>query len=749
MAKRKLAVLGGGMGSLSAVFWLTRDPTWQDQFEITVYQLGWRLGGKAASGREPDTFDRSLEHGFHVLLGFYDNVFLAMMECYRELGRDPGAPLAEFAALTPDDEEFDPRRYAVMRHHNLQIAQPFQGQTHFIPFNLPANGLIPGDGTYVDVWSVFDLAFDTLLKFIEGTLFEIGTEPETKKVHRSLLKRLEDGVEHLVSFVETEFDRLLSLPPSLEILRALWNFVKAQRALGKVIRKVELLVVELVKAHVRHHWEKRGRSIQDDWAAYRDWILLDMTSANLCGILTDELITRGFDVVNHLNYVDWWMSHAAVREGSLVTVNSSLGQFPYDLVFGYRQGDTQSPPAPGKPYRGSPDVEAGTMLRGLFHFLVAYKGAPEWLPQAGCGEVLVAPMYQLLKRRGVRFEFFSNVKGLHLDAERRNIAGITVERQATLKNGEYQPLFDVDGLACWPQKPFFEQLVEGEQLEREGINLESWWTPWKGRTETLTRGADFDEVLLGIPVGALPYICGELKEASTAWRNMLDHLQTNRPTVLQAWFEKTLEQMGWPYGIVNGDIGTEPFNLETSMNQLLGRERWPEQDAPRSLIYYSGIFPDDPNQPAPPDPQYPRQQHAALREVAIEFLGRYAGVYCPQASPDGAFLWRTLSSVKDPGLEGPHRIDAQYWRVNIDPSERYVLSVTGSSQYRLTAGGSGFENLYLAGDWIQNGINAGCMEATFTSGLDASRAISGGPGRMRGERDWKMPSAPIAAGAKT
>lgn len=749
MGKRKIAVLGGGMGSLSAVFWLTRDPAWQEKFEITIYQLGWRLGGKAASGRQSEDFDRSTEHGFHVLLGFYDNTFLAMKECYQELGRDPDAPLAEFAALTPDDEQFDPRRYALTRHHDLQIAQPFQGNIYFIPFNLPGNGLIPGDGTYVDVWSGFDLAFDTLLKIIEGTVFDIGTEPEAKKVHESLLKRIEDGFQHVVSFVETEFDRLLSLPLPIEAARALWEFLKEQRTLGRAVRKLELLLVELIKSYVRHSWNRNKSAIQTDWPSYRNWILGDMLAANICGFLTDELLTRGFDVVNHVNYVDWWMSHAAVPEGSLITVNSSLGKFPYDLVFGYRNGDTLSAPGPGKPYRGSPDMEAGTMLRGLVHFLIAYKGAPEWLPQAGCGEVLVAPMYQVLKRRGVRFEFFCNVKSLHLDAGRGAIERITLERQATVKSGEYQPLFDVKGLPCWPAKPFFEQLVEGEQLKSRDINLESWWTPWKGPPEELTQGTDFDDILLGIPVGALPYICGELIEASPAWRDMIEHVLTNRPTVLEAWFDQTLEEMGWPYGTINGDIGTEPFNLQTSMNQVIGKERWPADVAPGALVYYSGICPDDPHQPPPPDPLYPPAQHAALRETAIEFLSRHARVYCPHTWKDGAFDWRALSSVKNPALEGPQRIDAQYWRVNIDPSERYVLSVTGSSKYRLAAGGSGFENLYLTGDWIQTGINAGCMEATFTSGLEASRAISGAPGQMRGERDWRVPAAPVTAGAET
>src|SRR5689334_9435855 len=38
-ARRKIAVLGGGMGSLSAAFWLTSQPDWQQNYDITVYQM--------------------------------------------------------------------------------------------------------------------------------------------------------------------------------------------------------------------------------------------------------------------------------------------------------------------------------------------------------------------------------------------------------------------------------------------------------------------------------------------------------------------------------------------------------------------------------------------------------------------------------------------------------------------------------------------------------------------------------------
>ena len=51
IGKVKIAILGGGIGALTAAFYLTSEPYWKDRYDITVYQLGWRLGGKGASGR--------------------------------------------------------------------------------------------------------------------------------------------------------------------------------------------------------------------------------------------------------------------------------------------------------------------------------------------------------------------------------------------------------------------------------------------------------------------------------------------------------------------------------------------------------------------------------------------------------------------------------------------------------------------------------------------------------------------------
>ena len=96
-----VAVIGGGCAAISTAFELSR-PEHGGKYAITVYQLGWRLGGKGASGRGPA--QRIEEHGLHVWMGFYDNAFRLLRECYAELKRDPEkCPIADWRdAFVPD-----------------------------------------------------------------------------------------------------------------------------------------------------------------------------------------------------------------------------------------------------------------------------------------------------------------------------------------------------------------------------------------------------------------------------------------------------------------------------------------------------------------------------------------------------------------------------------------------------------------------------------------------------------------------
>ena len=90
--KPRIAILGGGVGALSTAFELTNHPGWQDQYDVTIYSLGWRLGGKGASGRNEEKADRIEEHGLHVWFGFYQNAFHMMRQLYKEYSDKNLAP---------------------------------------------------------------------------------------------------------------------------------------------------------------------------------------------------------------------------------------------------------------------------------------------------------------------------------------------------------------------------------------------------------------------------------------------------------------------------------------------------------------------------------------------------------------------------------------------------------------------------------------------------------------------------------
>src|SRR5690348_16768507 len=100
--KKKVAILGGGPAGLAAAFELTATKELRDEYDVTVHQLGWRLGGKGASGRNAKYGNRIQEHGLHIWFGFYDNAFNLMRRCYEELDRPEGVPLATL------EEAFEP-----------------------------------------------------------------------------------------------------------------------------------------------------------------------------------------------------------------------------------------------------------------------------------------------------------------------------------------------------------------------------------------------------------------------------------------------------------------------------------------------------------------------------------------------------------------------------------------------------------------------------------------------------------------
>jgi uncharacterized protein with NAD-binding domain and iron-sulfur cluster len=322
---------------------------------------------------------------------------------------------------------------------------------------------------------------------------------------------------------------------------------------------------------------------------------------------------------------------------------------------------------------------------------------------------------------------------------------MTVQAQA---RGSYEPLVTVKDLPCWPSAPDYSQLdpAQAALMQEHGVDLESWWSDWAALyrqatgnalpTRVLRRGEDFDQVVCGLPIDSLAAVAPGLVEGSAALRAAAGKLRTVATGAYQVWLDHSTLDLGWSYQ----PGGQEPILTNFSMpddtwapmSQVLPREDWPDARAPRSVHYFCGAMAQS-DYPPQSDSGYPARAALLAKQAALEQLGQRIGALWPAAV--GGFPWQWL--VDPAGGDGPARFDSQYWRANVDPSERYVLSVAGSGKYRPASAGTGYANLFLAGDWLRTGLDSGCVEAAVMAGMQASRALTGYPEKIAGDSDFQ------------
>jgi len=712
--RKKIAILGGGVGAMTAAFELTAQKDWQEHYEVTVYQMGWRLGGKGASGRNHEAQERIEEHGLHILLGFYDNAFNVLKRCYDELGRPAGAPLATW-------------RDAFKPHNLVVFSERIGSEWQEWPIEFPVDDEEPGGrDVALRVWEYVPLLL--------GWMSDMLVAPTgARRPHRNPGMPWARCIRRLL--VDVEGVALTAAAGWLWAAEWLARSLDADPR--KHRREAHHTLVWLLDKFIRWLWDRMEHVVDRDAEARHLFMALDLSAAIITGLIVDGVIFRGFDAIDDLELHEWLEKHGASKR---LTLDGSWTRAAYNLPFAYRYGDTRRPCA-----------AAGTALRGVLRMVLTYKGAIMWKMQAGMGDTIFGPLYEVLKRRGVRFEFFHRVKHLHPAADGRTIERISLGRQVRLKKARsrktkrndlhYDPLIPVKDLPCWPSEPLYDQLEEGEKLRRlkragHFVDLESYWTTWKDVEEiTLMHEKDFDLIVLGISLGALPLICKEVIAMKPAWRHMVRHVETIRTMGVQIWLRPSLEALGWPTPspVLGGYV--QPFDTWADMTHLIDREKWPAKHPPGNLAYFCGPLEDGIEPPYFTHPEFQQKEDDALKKAFRGFLERHTRALWPHAVKPGeqGLNWDLLVDPQD--REGAARLDAQYFRANLDPSERYVLSVPGSTKHRLRSDESGFHNLFLAGDWTRNGLNAGCVEAAVMSGMQASRAICGQPEVIVGESD--------------
>lgn len=688
----RVAVLGGGMGALAAAAALTdpRNPA-AGRLALTVYQMGWRLGGKGASGRslDPATYGRIEEHGLHNLFGFYDHTFRLMRGAYDELRRRHGIDRGDFMdAVAPESAAV--------------FVEEVDGEARPWHIHNPTNARVPGDDGELSLAEAVRLALDFLRLNLAGHARpRVGAAPTAASpATRAALRAVTAGLTALLRLVPRE----LAGRPWWDQLAWLADRVPPALVVG---------ALELAR---RGAYLALRRSLAED-GPRRLWILIHFATAVMIGLTSDRAFARGLESLNHLDFRAWLRPHM-MADGGLLD-RSVLLRVVYDSSFAYRSGDTRAA-VDGAPRA---DYEAGTLLAGLLRAAFTYKGAFGWKLRGGTGDVLIAPLYELLRARGVEFRFFHRVDALVPAADGRAIDALELTRQAaTLDGRAYAPLVDLDGAACWPNRPRWELLADGAALAAAGLDLEDpRVTPPGARTMTLRRGVDFDAVVLGISAGALPMVAARLIEQSPRWRTAVARVATTRTQALQVWLREGAAAPGHGSGAGQPITGfwyddASPLNVWADMSHLIAREGWAGGAAPGHLSYYVSPLGDD-----PPDPA---AALAAVRDGAVKVL---AGPGAARLRPAGAppFAWDDLLDRRPDAPGGPARLDGQYLRANTHPSERYVLSVAGSTVHRLPPHDPDeYRNLYLAGDWTYNGMNCGAMESAVLGGLLAARALA-------------------------
>lgn len=667
------------MAGLAAA-WRLSEAGWEGRFDsITLYQRGARLGGKGASSRGPN--GRIEEHGLHVWLGHYDNAFALIRSCYGELDRerlDPRAPIRTWT------DAFTPASKVGMEDAHHGAWRAWIG-------DFATNDLVPGDP--------------------EGAMHTLGPAELLRRVGRLLGDLVEsfDPAERTAELtLQPHPPRRRPSPASVAVLAtgALLEMAGlAATAAGERIQAETLAALDLALDEARTLLSAIGT----DDSMRRTWHLVAVVAAVARGIIADGVLThpQGFRILNDEDFRDWIRRHGAPEEA----VDSTFVRGLYDLVFAHVDGD--------------PRREAFAAGTGAFlstKTLLDYKGAIFWKMAAGMGEVVIAPLYQALRARGVRFEFFHRVDDLHVDANGEAIEAITLGRQVRLAPGrrEYDPLVRFDGLPCFPDAPILEQLdCDPGVLDHE---LEAAWCDWPDAEErVLRRGDDFDLVVFALPPPMAKLVATELIDRRAPWRAMADGIATVATQALQLWLREDDVTLGWsqPGTTVTGFV--DGFDTWASMPHLIDREGWPTDDRPRTIAYFCNTLASE--LPIVPTPAWARAEHERVRAIAERFCRDDLAHLLPGAFDDGSFRWDLLSGA-GPG-SGPDALATQYWRANVDPSDRYVQAAPATDHLRLRPDESGFTNLVLAGDWTDNGCNAGCIEAAVLSGLQAANALLG------------------------
>ncbi len=709
--KQRVLVLGAGMGGLTAAYELTSYPRWNDLYDVSVYVLGWRVGGKTATGRGPA--QRVQEHGIHILQGWYHNLFRTMKAVFEERVSAAGLPPLPWAtwydALQRNDSTFlteylpDLRQWA----NNTLI--------------FPQTPELPGEGPPLPMWEVIKKMVAVMFEMLLGSPYAKGESALARWIldhffppddaappapaEPNLVERALDAV-----YEALERMHLSAHAGPLEAAVDAGALEVGEDVLALMEKLVERLAGRLADADLHFRLIVQG---------------VEFAAVGLRGILGDvwDPATKTFrwSKIDGEDYRAWLTRWGATD----LLLDSSIVRFAYTGLFANL--------ADGRGAGGL--VSAGTAMRTMLE-ASGYKGSFVWQLSAGTGDTMIMPLYDVLVARGVEFRFFRQVQGIHW--AQNAIPSITVGEQVTLTVPSYDPVIQVGDVRAWPAEPLYDQIdpAQAKLLRERGVDLEDPWSDWTPvRSTTLTLGEDYDQLVLAIPVAALADCCAEVVARDERWAAMIQGVRTTGTLGVQLWIERSLADLGLDpgaWGLAPQHCAPNAVTYESLLYSWLDQscvlpyERWSGPDTPLLAAYFTGTLADPAVVPPYSDHDFPRRQIERVKGITEQWLQDNMRFFWPNAVtrefPEG-FDLTVLCHPTDPQAPAAERFDAQFFRANLSPTMRYTLSVPGSGVHRLRSGASGYANLFLAGDWTDFGLNVGYIEGALISGLQAAQSL--------------------------
>lgn len=655
----RVVIVGGGLGGVATALALTATEDLRQRYRVTLYTHGWRLGGKCASGRDATQGQRIEEHGLHILLGFYDTVFRFVRDAYAEWDKP-----ADYAFQDWEDGFSPLWQVTMMQDVDAVIGRD---RWHAWNFTLPKRPGTPGD-----VLPVKPAAFVRLvLDLLHDWLFD----------HPELPARLKQGDGP---------DALAAARRLVAEDRPDWTHIDDLLALLQRIQRWFKALAEPVLILFPTGWKLA--------------CLAEYGLAMVIGYVADVMPwgQAGFARINDQDYKAWLAGHGL----SARFVWSAPVKLMYDLAFAYMGGDTSGPE--------TARISAGAAAEVMFLLGLGYKDAPMWRMNAGMGDTLFTPFYEVLTARGVEIKLFHRLHEAGVSADGATVDRLRFGRQVDLIDGRYDPLIQVpyaggpQFLRCWPNQPRWEQIVDGADIAATAGNLESMWCTQQVGEVVLDRGRDFDMVVLAMPPAALRHPAAALSAANPRFRQMIDGAFSVCTQSAQLWFHGDLAELGWKDGPTAMAGYVEPLDSWGEMSQVIPAEDW-AVDPPQAIEYLCGAVPAPPDPPAPGDGGYVESLSAQVEATTLNWLDCNARPLWPDTVTAKHFERRTLRSA--------------YYRFNVDPSELYVQNPPGSIGDRLAPGESGFANVFLAGDWTRTWFSGGSAEIAMLSGKQAAEAI--------------------------